>query len=167
MTASRVETLVAKLEKGGQKTHDILSGLTEDRWQMVVYTGLHPWTVRDLLAHFLSAEEGLLGMVQGVAEGGPGAPEGFVLDLFNAQEQERLADRSPQDLLDALSVARQATIDWVRMLDEADLDRTSRHPALGETSLETMIMAIYGHQLLHMRDLQGLGVYSIIGRPSR
>jgi hypothetical protein len=28
-----------------------------------------------------------------------------------------------------------------------------RHPALGQISVETMILAIYGHQLMHMRDL--------------
>lgn len=154
MTESRVETLIAKLEKGAQKTHEILSGLTADRWQAIVYTESCPWTVCDMLAHFLSAEEGLLRMTQDVASGGAGAPEVFDLDAFNAQEQERLAGRSPQNLLDALSVARQVTIDWVRTLDGEELDRVGRHPALGETSLETMITAIYGHQLLHMRDLQ-------------
>jgi len=154
MAESRVEALIAKLEKGAQKTHDILSRLTVEQWQAAVYTEPCPWTVRDMLAHFLSAEEGLLHMTQDIASGRAGAPEGFDLDAFNAQEQERLAGRSPQDLLDALSVARQATIDWVRTLTEEELDRVGRHPALGEASLETMITAIYGHQLLHMRDLQ-------------
>jgi hypothetical protein len=149
-----VETLIAKLEKGAQKTHEILSRLTADRWQAAVYTEPCPWTVRDMLAHFLSAEKELLRMTQDIASGRTGAPEGFDLDAFNAQEQERLAGRSPQDLLDALSVARQATMDWVRTLDEEELDRVGRHPALGETSLEIMITAMYGHQLLHMRDLQ-------------
>ncbi len=154
MSKPRVEALIARLEKGKQKTHEILSGLTADQWQRVVYTDPCPWTVRDLLAHFVSAEEGLWRMAQGVASGGAGAPEGFDYDAFNAEEQKRLADHSPQDLLAALAVARQTTLDWVHTLEEDDLDRVGWHPALGEISLEMMLSAIYGHQLLHMRDLQ-------------
>ena len=41
-------------------------------------------------------------------------------------------------------------------LDETDLDRTGRHPVLGEITMEDFVNAIYGHQLLHMRDLQAL-----------
>jgi len=156
MRESRVETLIAKLEKGAQKTHQILSGLTAEEWQTVMYTHPHSWTVRDLLAHFLSAEEALLHMAQDVASGGPGAPQGFDLDGFNAAEQKRLADRSPQALLAALTSARRDTMEWVRTLTKDVLDRVGWHPALGEIPVETMVLAIYGHQLMHMRDLQGV-----------
>jgi hypothetical protein len=30
------------------------------------------------------------------------------------------------------------------------------HPALGKVTLEALINAIHGHQLMHMRDLQAL-----------
>ena len=95
MSKPRVEALIARLEKGKQKSHEILSGLTADQWRSVVYTDPCPWTVRDLLAHFVSAEEVLLRIAQDVASGGAGAPEGFDYDAFNAEEQKRLADRSP------------------------------------------------------------------------
>ena len=45
---------------------------------------------------------------------------------------------------------------WVADLEETTLDRMGHHPALGEITLETFLTAIYGHQLLHMRDLQAL-----------
>lgn len=151
MSQPRIEELVALLEKGRGKTREILSALTPEQWQQVVYP--EPvWRVRDLLAHFLSAEEELLALAQNVAAGGTGAPADFDFDAFNQEAVSRLADRSPQDLLLALDKARQRTIDWVRTLDESQLDRQGRHPALGEVTLETMIKAMYGHQLFHMRD---------------
>jgi len=129
----------------------VLRALTPEQWQQVVYP--EPvWRVRDLLAHFVSAEESLLTLVQEVAAGGTGLPDSFDLDAFNQEAVSRLAGQSPQDLLLALDKARQRTIDWVRTLDESQLDRLGRHPALGEVTLETMIKAIYGHQLFHMRD---------------
>jgi hypothetical protein len=105
------------------------------------------------LAHFVSAEAGLLRLARDVAAGGPGAPEGFDYDAFNASEQERLIHVSRERLLADLIAARQVTLTWVEDLEVTALDRTGRHPALGEITVEAFINAIYGHQLMHMRDL--------------
>jgi hypothetical protein len=153
---NRVNDLVARLTKGAGKTAQILGGLRDDQWQTALYTEPLAWTVRDLAAHFLSAEVALLRVMQDIALGGPGAPENFNYDAFNSDEQIRLAGLPPRRLLAGLAEARAATITWVSNLDEADLDRHGRHPALGDITLESFINAIYGHQLMHMRDLQRL-----------
>jgi hypothetical protein len=147
---------VARLRKGGRKTAEFLGAMSDDQWQAVLYEGPPAWTVRDLLAHFLSAEEVLLRLARDIAAGGHGAPVGFDYHAFNADEQARLASIPPRQLLADLAAAREATIAWVAGLDEADLDRTGYHPALGEISLETFVNGFYGHQLLHVRDLQAL-----------
>ena len=154
MATPRVEALLAKLEKGHSKTMEIFAALTPQQWVQVIYDAPHVWRARELLAHFVSSEEALLKLAQDVAAGGPGAAPDFDYDAFNAQEQQRLKDRAPADLLAALDRARRATLDWVRTLDDGALDRVGRHPALGEVTLETMITAIYGHQLMHMQDLR-------------
>jgi len=151
--STRIERLLARLRKGIDKTKAVFGSISPAQWDAVLYEEPYPWTVRDLLAHFLSAEKGLLRLAQDIAAGGPGAPEGFDYDGFNAAEQKRLAGIPPQRLLADLIAARQQTIEWVAGLSEADLDKVGRHPALGEIDLETFINAIYGHQLLHMRDL--------------
>ena len=150
----RIDELVARLSKGGHKTGEILGGLTDEQWSQVLYEGPPTWTVRDLLAHFLSAEEGLLHIMQDVATGGPGAPEDFDYNAYNADEQVRLAGVPPHQLLADLAAAREVTIAWAAGLAEADLERTGRHPALGEITLEVFLNAVYGHQLMHVRDLQ-------------
>jgi hypothetical protein len=154
--SERIDELVVRLRRGSHKTAEILGGLSDDQWQMVLYAGPPAWAVRDLLAHFLSAEMALLHIARDIAAGGPGAPEGFDYHAFNADEQEHLAGIPPRQLLADLATAREATIAWVAGLDEADLDRTGHHPALGEITLEAFINGFYGHQLLHMRDLQAL-----------
>jgi len=156
MSGPRVDAVLGRLEKGIRKTSEIFAGLSPEQWQQVLYPDPYPWTVRDLLAHFVSSESALRELAQDVAAGGAGAPEGFSYDGFNAQEHERLRDCPSQDLLADLTAARQATVEWVRTLSEADLDRAGNHPALGTISVETMLTAIYGHQLLHMRELMRL-----------
>ncbi len=154
MPAPRIDTLMARLEKGRAKTLEILDSQTSQQWTRVVYEGPPAWTVRDLLAHLVSAEQKLLELAQDVASGGPGAPADMDYEAFNAAEQRRLQGRSPQELLRELGESRRATLDWASTLGDAELDRVGRHPALGEVTVEMMLTAMYGHQLLHMRDLQ-------------
>jgi uncharacterized damage-inducible protein DinB len=152
----RVDKLVTRLRKGARKTAEALSSLSDDQWRQVLYENPHMWTVRDMLAHLLSVEEGLLRGGQSIAVGGSGAPEGFDYHAYNASEQTRLADRPPDQLLADLEAVRQVTIAWTAELDEADLDRMGHHPALGEITLEEFINAIHGPQLMHLHDLREL-----------
>ena len=55
----RVIELVNRLEKGGRKTMEIFSGISDGQWEVVIYPN-PDWTLRDLLAHFVSAEISLL-----------------------------------------------------------------------------------------------------------
>ena len=155
MTEPRAEELVGKLEKGRQRTFEIFNSLDPEQWQLVLYD--HPvWQVRDLLAHFVSAEDQLRDLSKEVASGGVGSPPAFDIDGNNAAEQSRLKGRSRPDLMDMLDGSRQETIAWVKTLTAAQLDLVGRHPALGGVTLEIMLKSIYGHQLIHMRDLQRL-----------
>jgi hypothetical protein len=151
--STRKKKLLARLTKGIEKTRTILGALESDQRQAVLYEEPYPWTVRDLLAHFLSAEAGLLQVAESIAAGGPGAPQGLDYDAFNAEEQKRLADVPFEQLLDDLVAARQRTMQFLEALDDEKMDWMGHHPALGEVTLEMVLNAIYGHQLLHMRDL--------------
>lgn len=155
MTETRAEALAARLEKGRQKTLEIFDGLTPEQWQQPLYQN-PTWQVRHLLVHFVSTEVQLFALARDVAAGGPGAPADFDYDRFNAAEQTRLEGLSLSELRGMLDQARSQTIAWVRTLEAAQLDRDGYHPALGQVNLETLILSIYGHQLLHMRDLSRL-----------
>jgi hypothetical protein len=153
----RVDKLTKRLHGGADSTMRLLASLSKAQWQAVLYQEPYPWTVRDMLAHLLSTEEGLARLARDVAAGGPGAPEGFDdYDHYNAEEQERLAGIPVETLLSDLAETREATIEWVATLEDAHLDLEGRHPALGQVPLETLINVIHGHQLIHVRDLKAL-----------
>jgi hypothetical protein len=152
MTDPRADALAARLEKGRLKTFEIFNALTPGQWQQVLYQD-PIWRVRQLLAHFVSSEEQLLDLAMDVAAGGPGAPRDFDYDSFNATEQSRLEGLSVMELQGMLDQARQRTIAWVRTLDAVGLERIGHHPVLGQVTVETLVLSIYGHQLLHMREL--------------
>jgi hypothetical protein len=155
MAAERIENLIARLEKGNLKTQEVFYALTPEQWSKVVYEEPYRWDFRALLAHFVSAEESLLALAKHVTVGGDDLPADFDFNEFNSEEQVRLQGKSLEELLKALGRAREATLAWVRTLEEEQLNLVGRHPALGEVTLETMITAIYGHQLLHMKEARG------------
>jgi hypothetical protein len=155
MTDPRADALAARLEKGRQKTFEIFDAVTPQQWQQTLYTDPN-WQVRHLLAHFVSAEKQLLALAQDVAAGGPGAPPGFDYDSYNASELARLEGLSLPELRAMLDQARLQTIAWVRTLDADKMERIGYHPVLGQVNVETLVLSMYGHQLLHMRDLSHL-----------
>jgi hypothetical protein len=135
------------------KSQTTFESLEPEAWDLVLYEEPYTWSVRDLLAHFVSAEKSLLGLAQDIAAGGPGAPEGFDYHAFNASERRRLANVPRGQLLADLVAARRACLAWLAELEEVALDRVGRHPALGEITVETCLNVIHGHQLTHLRDL--------------
>ena len=151
---TRIARLTARLQKGADQVARALAGPEEGDGDHVLYPGPPTWTVRDTVAHLLSAEDGLRHVGQAISSGGPGAPLGLHHDDLNAAEQARLGGIPVSDLLRDLAASREATIAWVETLSDADLDRTGRHPALGEITVEAHIQAMYGHGLLHLRDLR-------------
>ncbi|MBN1956080.1 MAG: DinB family protein [Anaerolineae bacterium] len=151
--SERKERLLERLQKGMARTEELFASLSPEQWEQIVYIN-PPWTTRDLLAHFFSAEEALRYLLVDIARGGGGAPEEFELDAMNAAEQARLADVPREKLLADLIASRQQTIEFVAQLDPDLLDRVGRHPGLGEITVETFVDAIYGHQLFHVRDLK-------------
>ena len=154
MVTARVEALLKRLRKGAARGDRAFCTLSDDEWSRVADPGPPSWTVRDVAAHLLSAEDGLRRLAQDVASGALGAPSGLDHDELNAAEQARLAAIPVSELLADLAASREATISWVATLTDRDLDQVGQHPALGEITLETHINAIYGHVLMHLRDLQ-------------
>lgn len=151
---SEVTELVEKLRSEGEKFVEIFSALTSEQWQAQVYTEGTVWTVRNVLSHFVTSERGLVKLFELIRQGGPGAADDFSIDRYNAAQQDRTAQLSPEELLDQYRMVRAESISWVGSLQESDLEKNGRHPFLGQTSLREMIKMLYLHNQIHHRDLK-------------
>ena len=130
--------------------------LTDEQWKAEVYTEGATWTIRSVLAHFVTSERGLLRLFQTIREGGPGAAEDFSIDYYNARQQEKTKDLAPQVLLDQFVTVRANTVKWVSGLSDEDLEIEGRHPFIGQTQLVEMLKMLYLHNQLHFRDFRKL-----------
>jgi len=150
-------SLVVRIQSERDKTLAVFTALKEPEWTQLLYTSSSAtWTFRDLLAHIVSAEGEFLRLFRDVQAGGSGTPVDFLADEFNAAEQERFRNFSPQQLLTEFQKRRTAMMDWVASLTPADLEKTGTHPVLGVLSLGDLIKSLTLHEHLHVRDLRRL-----------
>ncbi len=150
--SNRQDLILKRLTEEGQKTAAYFAGLGPEALAQQVYLTGPTWRARDILAHFVSAEQTLMFYGQQILAGGPGAPEDFVIDEFNAIEVGGLREAEPSDLVDRFIAARSATVALVRGMQDSDLDRIGRHPWFGNVPLEQMLKLVYRHNMLHERD---------------
>ncbi len=151
---SEVVELAEKLKSEGERFASIFSGFTDDQWQKEVYAEGTTWTVRSILAHFVTAERGLLKLFEDVRQGGEGASADFSIDRYNAAMQARMQELSPRQLLEQYKASRAESIAWTLSLSEVDLDKQGRHPFLGVTTIREMIKMLFLHNQLHYRDMR-------------
>src|SRR5512142_1604801 len=96
---SETAELAAKLRSEGEKFSAFFGGLVEAQWGLQVYTEGSIWTVRSILAHLMTAERAFLKLFEQIRLGGMGVSEDFVIDRYNARQQEKTQELSAAQLL--------------------------------------------------------------------
>jgi uncharacterized damage-inducible protein DinB len=151
---SETSELAQKLKSEGEKFVVFFWGLTDGQWEKEVYTEGTVWTIRNILAHLVTSERAFIKLFENIRQDGHGAAEDFVIDRYNASQQEKTKDLTPQELLDQYKAMRAQMIEWVSGISDLDLQRTGRHPFLGITTLREMVKMVYIHNQTHYRDLR-------------
>ena len=146
--------LAERLKTEGDKTAAFFASLTVDQWKLEVYTEGEKWTIRNVLAHYVTAEKGFVKIFASILDGGSGVSEDFDVDRFNASQQKKTSELTPIELLEQFKVIRAQMTAFVASLVEADLAKQGRHPFLGQTTLAEMIKMVYRHNQIHYRDLR-------------
>ncbi len=152
--SDRQRLIQKRLRDEGDKLLVLFEALSDEQWQLTIYTDGAVWTIKDLLAHQVSAEREFQHYGRDILAGGPGAPEDFAINTFNNAAVAAMTNRTAGDLLDALRAARQDTIDLVATITDADFARRGRHPFFGMMVIEDMFKLIYRHNMLHARDIR-------------
>jgi hypothetical protein len=151
---SDVNELAEKLKSEGERFVSVFTGLTDDQWQKEVYAEGATWTIRNVFAHFVTSERGLLKLFEDIRQGGTGASEDFSINRYNAAMQARTRELTPQELLEQYKATRAKSVAWTLGLSEADLDKQGRHPFLGVTTIREMVKMLFLHNQLHYRDMR-------------
>ena len=138
----------------GQRTLAFFRTLTPDQWRLTIYTEGSEWAVRDVLAHFVSAESGMTRLVENILSGGAGTPDDFDLNAYNERKVAGLKDVSTEDLLAQFAILREKSAALACRLSPEDLLKTGRHPWLGVTNISEILKMMYRHNQIHQRDIR-------------
>lgn len=148
------ENILKRLTEEGQKTHTFFSGLSEAQLSQQIYSDGPRWRASDILAHLALAEDLFFYYNRDVLNGGPGAPEDFNIDGFNAEHTAEGRATPITEALTKFQAARAKTILLVEQMQDADFERRAYHPYLGHTTLEQILKTLYRHTMLHERDIR-------------
>jgi hypothetical protein len=152
--SAELQRLARRLAEDGAKTAEFFNGLVAEDWAQQVYRTGSKWTVRDILAHFVSAERSFRELLNDIMHGGKGAPRNLDIIEFNEEAVPALHALSPQDLQLAFSEAREGTIEIAASMTAADLDKVGYHPWFGDVDLRSMVKLVYRHNMIHLRDIR-------------
>lgn len=151
---SETAELAEKLKTEGERTLQFFSELSEADWKKEVYTEGTTWSIRNVLSHYITSERGLIKLFESIRQGGTGAADDFVIDRYNAAQQEKTKEFTPSELLAQYKEVRANSVVWVAGLKDEELEITGRHPFLNETVIREMVKMLYIHNQLHYRDVK-------------
>lgn len=151
---NRRSHIIASLEKNLDDMVRLFQSLTPEQQVIEVYSDGGRWTVKQVLAHFVTIEQSMHWLFNNILSGGEGSPADFDPDRFNLKQVPKLDGLTLEELLDRLREVRKATLSIVRNMSEADLDRHGFHAFHGQGTLERFIRWAYEHALLHAEDIR-------------
>ena len=143
----------SRLTFEGEKTARYFESLSSADWEQQVYTTGSRWQVRQVLAHFISAERAYKKYITDVLNGGEGAPRDLDIDAFNEAETPPLSAIPIEDLISGFRQARAETLRLAENLEESDLTRLGYHLWFGEKELAWYLKLLYRHNTLHLKDV--------------
>ncbi len=146
--------LCKRLRSSLEKSLAFFKALRPEEWAEQIYSEGASWTIKQILAHFVMAEDGMVRLMANIVETGKGVPEDFDLDSYNEYRVNKVGDASSEELLDQFVEAREKTIQMVASFGDEDLEKTGRHPWLGMASVEEIIKLMYRHNQVHQREIR-------------
>ncbi|NQT56120.1 MAG: DinB family protein [Desulfobacteraceae bacterium] len=153
MTERRTE-IIAELEKNLENSISFFRSLSPEQLSVRVYTDGAKWTVKQVLAHFITIERSMHWLFKNILSDGSGAPEDFDVDRFNLTQTKKLDGLTVEELIEQFKLVREDTIAIVQEMSEQDLNREGMHAFHGHGKLERFIVWAYEHIRIHEDEIR-------------
>lgn len=153
MTDRRTE-IIANLEINLNNSASFFRSLSDDQLSVQVYTDGAKWTVKQVLAHFITIERSMHWLFKDILAGGSGSPDDFDVARFNLTQPKKLDELTVEELIEQFKSVREDTIVIVKGMTESDFNREGTHAFHGHGKLERFIIWAYEHVRIHEDDIR-------------
>ena len=142
------------MEKEREKSLVFFNQLDPKDWQIKTYADGAAWTINDVLAHIVIAEESLGKLMENIVTKGIGVSEDFDLKEFNERTVADIENKDSSVLLENFSKNRIINIEMIKEFREEDFRAVGNHPYFGKAEISEMIKLMLIHINLHIRDIR-------------
>lgn len=132
----------------------LFSSIDEIEWTTVVYSEGQVWTVAHILGHLTGAEASMTRLIEMIRDGGEGVPPDFDLQRWNARGIKKTSDKSPQDLIAAMSINRVRLFTLIDEMQDEDFSKSGRHGSLRIMTIQEILEQIANHERHHVQDIR-------------
>ena len=112
------------------------------------------WTIRHLLTHLSTSEQGFVGTARRMAAGEGGVPADFDPNRWNAGQQRRNAEVDPAELRQRLEAAHVEILEALDGMDDQALDRRGYLSTGQDGSTEDCFRLLASHKRTHTADIR-------------
>lgn len=153
MTQPNTE-LQHKLAENRDALFALLKGLSEEEWEVPVYSEDTIWTVSDMVRHLEGAERSMIALMVNIQQGGAGASEDFDLARFNASRIKKAKEKRPFALMADMQQNREDLLTFMASLTAEDWQKKGRHGSLNIMTIEEICTVIADHEAVHTADIK-------------
>ncbi|MBE2220870.1 MAG: DinB family protein [Anaerolineae bacterium] len=146
--------LKTKLAENRAALFTLLNGLTDEQWQVPVFSEETIWTVADMVRHLEGAERSMITLMANIQQGGGGASEDFDLARFNASRIKKAKEKQIPELMEAMEKNREDLLAFMDSLTEEDWQKKGRHGSLRIMTIEEICTIIADHEASHAADIE-------------
>lgn len=150
---SRLHSTIAYLDDSRADLRAILTRLSKEDWEAPIQDEDLQWTARQIIAHLVDAQRGMLGQMMKINQGAEAIPPDFDLARWNKRAVEKQSERTPDDLLAQLTDDFAKLTTFLATLTDADLDKRGRHSSLQIMSIEETARLIGEHERHHAQTI--------------
>jgi uncharacterized damage-inducible protein DinB len=149
-------SLSAKLQMEREAITGMVHGLSAEQLDKPGPDG--SWSVRQMLAHLVSSEGGLLSLARHIAAGeNPQVPPGYDLNTANEAQVAKRQNLPLDDLLKEWETRRASWAAFLEPLTEAQAELAGEHPWFHQSvTLRQLVIIMLKHERGHKQEIAAL-----------
>ena len=138
---------------------EVVGQMQPGDWDKVVQSVEGGWTVKQMLLHVATSENGQIKTAQAIATGQPTVPDDFDLNRYNARQIEKNQEKQLPEILFGMADSRQRLLAFLETVPEDALDKSGKHGRGDVITLEQLFRRIGEHEADHAAEMkQALGM---------